>query len=741
MNAAGLRAARRQGWIVGGAAIAVLFAAAQLGGAWVEHGLVALAFFGTLVAALDRSGRPPAGPLALAALGAAAVSLAVRFLADDFTYHQVWLLSAPELARWLKLASLWSGDEGTLLLLGLIGLGLAIRLDRRDGWAGPGAYLLAAVFVAGTLVWDPFRATPATALAAHPYRGMNAHLTSVWMLVHPPLVFFSYMLLVAPWGAMAEALIHRRGPWREVAAVYARGGWLLLSAGIGFGMWWAYQDFTYGTLWHWDPVQTAIFVSWAFLTAMLHAQRLYRPDGAFGIAHPLLGLLAAAGAVLAMAVTRSPTLASSHRYVGETSLPLLASVAAVLLIVLIVALIARLMTRPSRLKRPRERRALLWLAIGLFSAFGAVAFIHIGLAFGSAWAGLPRSDDLKPFFETLRNFGSVEELARLRAAFAQWDIDNFGANRWLAPLGCLAGLIGGHYFLPLAGWRRWAVSGAVVALGLATSLWLRPFAAFFEGTGLTSGKTVAIFPWLDFLVVALAYLLVAALAWAALAVARRPNRTSWGYNLPVGVIHGGAVIGLVGILAATVFDSYSQRFVAAPAGLSKPLAFPGGYRLRIGGISGQRARDGVRAAGRDGGFRSVARVTWWLERDGEVLTRARGHAVYRDDRPPYSTEVGSVRLMCEIIDYRYARYMSGSKQMIHPLISRGLLRDVQIWIPAVSGSESAPPNAGQVPVILKVFPLMSFVWIGLLLVLVGFLIHMVVDRPRPPNRRVTRPPV
>jgi cytochrome c-type biogenesis protein CcmF len=175
--------------------------------------------------------------------------------------------------------------------------------------------------------------------------------------------------------------------------------------------------------------------------------------------------------------------------------------------------------------------------------------------------------------------------------------------------------------------------------------------------------------------------------------------------------------------------------------LTQPIAFPGGYRLRIGGVSSGRAQDGVRAVGGDGAFRSVARVEWWLERKGAVLTRAKGHAVYRDDRPPYSTTIGSVRLMCEIIDYRYARYRSGKTQMIHPLISRGLWRDVQIWIPAVSGAEDASPNTGQLPVILKVFPLMSMVWIGILLVLVGFLIHAVIDRPRerprPPPRRAS----
>ena len=710
-------------WLTGFVAYAVLLVAALVGDAMAERGLIGLALTGALAATVRWRGRSFTGPLAIAALAAATTSLAIRFLTDDFAYQQVWLLSAPQLKSWLKLASLWSGDEGTLLLLGLIGLALALRLDRHDGWVGPGAFLLAAAFIGGTLVWDPFAATPAASLATQPYRGMNAHLTSVWMLVHPPLVFFSYMLLVAPWGATAEALARGRGPWREVAAIYGRGGWLLLSAGIAFGMWWAYQDFTYGTLWHWDPVQTAIFASWAFLTAMLHCQRRYKPDGAFAIAHPLFGLLSAATAVLTMAVTRSPTLASSHRYVGETSLPLLLGVAGAVMVVLVLALVVRLARYRIALRPAGERRVMLWMAITIFAGCGVVALYHIALAYGSAWAGLPRPDDLKPFFETLRNFGSSEELSRLRAAFAQWDIDNFGTNRWLVPVGCAAGLLGGHTFVPLAGWCRWLATGAAVVAGFISTVWLRPFESYFTGLGLTSGKTVAIFPWLDFLCISIGYTIVAAFGWVVVAMLRRP-RGSWNYYLPVGVIHAGAMVALVGVLAATVFDSYSQRLVTVPDGLARPLVFPGGYRLRISGFESFRPRDGTQSRAGGPAFRSIARVEWWLERSGAVLGGARGHAVYRDDRPPFSNEIGSVRLMCEIIDYRYARYMSGQKQMIHPLISRGLWRDVQIWVPAVSRRKGkvvgVKAEPGRVPVVLKIFPLMSFVWAGLLLVLFGF---------------------
>ena len=100
-----------------------------------------------------------------------------------------------------------------------------------------------------------------------------------------------------------------------------RLGWLILSLGLASGMRWAYEDFTFGQIWHGDPVQTSVFMVWALATAHLHALRRYRPDGSFALTHPLLGLMTGTAALLSMAVTRSPVLASSHRYVGETSLP------------------------------------------------------------------------------------------------------------------------------------------------------------------------------------------------------------------------------------------------------------------------------------------------------------------------------------------------------------------------------------------------------------------------------------
>ncbi len=75
------------------------------------------------------------GFLVLLAFGLATASLTYHFLTDDFACRQVWLQSAPELAWWLKLANLWSGDEGTLLLLPMLSAALALPLSQQLNWA------------------------------------------------------------------------------------------------------------------------------------------------------------------------------------------------------------------------------------------------------------------------------------------------------------------------------------------------------------------------------------------------------------------------------------------------------------------------------------------------------------------------------------------------------------------------------------------------------------------------------
>ena len=707
-----------------------------LGGPWAERGVLTIALLAAIGGIASPLRRRLLAGLAAALLVAAAAALVVHLLADDFAYRYVWTYSAEALPWHLKLANLWGGDEGTLLFMATTAALLGRWLVRGVGWAEPGALVIVAAFAGAALIWDPFAPTPAAALAELPSRGMNAHLLAVWMAFHPPQILAAYVILLLPAGAALQALsghgTEGGGDWGTIAPRCMRLAWLVLSAGLALGMWWAYEDFSFGQVWHWDPVQTSIFIVWALVTAQLHTLRRYRPDGLFRVLHPLLALLAASMAMLSMAVTRSSTLASSHRYIGDTSGPLLLVFGTALLL----ATLAALVYRRGRVARhmPHRHPLLLWIRIGIgvLASAAVVAGFYLGHAYASAFLEIPRPEYFKPYLEFMRQRAAPEEMQALLAAFEQWDVDGDALNRLLAPVGVVLGYVGGHVFLLFLPRRvRWVLTLAAVALGAAAAQWLQPIEAVFEGPGMTGYRILDILWLLDLLAVAVLYFMAASLASLIVAVARhRTQRRFLRFDLPVALIHLGVTVSLAAGLVAMTLDTYASQDLVYPTSFGREIAFPGGYSAIVDMSGENYADDGGRGATAAGAFHSVARIDWTLLQDGAVLDRASGQAVYRDDRPPGVRSMGSVRLMCEMVDYRFARFMSGDRQMIHPVIHRGLLRDVQLWFPAVHyqariGPDAAPEEleaaraAGVAPLMLKVYPLLSWIWIGFLIVLPG----------------------
>lgn len=662
--------------------------------------------------------------LAPVPLLAATASLAVHLLLDDFAYRHVWLYSAQDLSWYLKLANLWGGDESTLLFLAT-GVAVAAPAQcRRAGWAGPGALALLVVLAMGASVWSPFAATPPEDLARLPSQGMNAHLMSLWMAFHPPQLFAAYILLLAPAGAALQALSGRGGEWGRIAPVSVRAGWLVLTGGLVVGMWWAYEDVTFGQIWHWDPVQTSVFVVWALASAQVHCLRRYRANGTFATLSPFLGLLAGIAALLSLAVTRTGTLASSHRYVGETSFPVYALGAAILAAMTLAALLHGRQAARGRQSARDEPVTVIRIVVTGFCAAAAVAFLHLAEAFASAWLALPRPEALKPFFETLTRWSTPGEMAQLRRAFDQWDVYGYGVNRWLAPVLIVLSLAGAYFFLPARRRWRWAAVIGAVAGGMATAVQWQPFETHFRGVGMTSGRTVAIFGWLDAAAVAVAFLLLSVGLWLAVYLRRHRGRPFvWRYYVPVGAIHAGVAIAIASAAVGTIFDSYAQKTVQFPQDFGKPLPFPDGYSVALTLLDYGATADGGRGVLGPGGFQAVAEASWSLKRGDSILVEQAGHTLFRDARPPPPGGAGPVRLICEMLDYRYARYIDGSARIMHPFIHRGLWRDVQIWFPSPEfrdeGDGSVRPQVGPVPVVLKTYPMMTWLWLGLALMLVG----------------------
>lgn len=668
-------------------------------------GLAALIALG----AVRQEWRALAWPVAVGALCGACLALALHLVADHFQLRYAWLYSSAALPAYLKFSNLWGGDEGTVLLLGTFCMAIALRGAGLPGWAGRGMALIAAWYVATAAWLGPFSATPAEWLAAQPSQGMNAHLQTFWMSLHAPLILCAYAWVLAPAGAALEALGRGGHAYGWVMPRYSRWAWLILSAGIGVGMAWAMEDFTYGQLWHWDPVQTSAFIIWALLGAVLHGARRWRADGAYARLLPALSLLAAAMACGAMAVTRSTVLASSHRYIGTTSW---LSHLALAFILLAFAAFYLLSGWRLRKRAGRRRGASDWtldVAIYLFAGIGLLALGALFQAHLYEWLGMERPSELKPFFETLTAWATTAEMDSLRRAFDQWDVNGYGLAHWVVPLLAAIGLMGGYSFLRRCGRPRLALLATV--LMAAVMFWTGWRGGWlsggYNGDGMLSQNIVRVLPWLDAALLGGAFLMGSCLLWGMQSLWRSRRVGNLRYSGGLALVHGGAVIALVGGLAATALNSYQQISIPPGTSFEQWHAVIGGMQMRVSPDSSRPDFSG---------YHAVAKVEL---RDGERTLA--GHALFQDSRGNPPAYQGPVRQLCEILDYHYARFASDRGYVLHPFIVRGWSGDLQIWVPASARLLKEPGDDIESVVVVRRFPFLSLVWVGLITMLFGAL--------------------
>lgn len=655
--------------------------------------------------------RRPLWGVAAALLVGLCLALLLALLMDRFDIRYVWLYSSAALPWHLKLANLWGGDEGTVLLLAALCLPAAFRYAGRPGLEGSFNGLLVAWYVAAAAWLGPFTATPADWLTARNSQGMNAHLQTIWMALHAPLILAAYAWALAPAGAALRSLAGQASDYAGVAAIYGRHAWLVLTAGIGFGMVWALEDFTFGQLWHWDPVQTSAFIVWALLGAVLHGIRRWQEAGSFARLLPLLSLLGAAATCLAMAVTRSEVLVSSHRYIGTTSWLSHLLLAGVFLLAAVGLGLRALWQRRATVRRTADWT--LQVAVLGFALMALLAVLALLQAHLRQWLGVAKPEEQKPFFETLMMWADSSEILALRQVFAQWDVDGYALAHWLLPFVLALGLVGGFSFLRKVLVRRWAIAVTALVIGLCALLirhggWL---SEHYAGRGVLSQRVVAALPWLDAALLAALFLLLACTLWCISSVWRSRRLGTLRHTGSLALIHGGAVLALVGGFAATALNSYLPILLQPGDDLAQWRGITGELQVRVLPAEGQLDYSG---------YAALARVE--MRENGEEI---QGQALFRDARQLPPGYQGPVRQLCEILDYRYARHQGDPGYILNPFIIRSWLVDTQVWVPAsprLLAAAEVADSAQETLVVVRRYPLVSLVWTGFAAMLLGTLL-------------------
>ena len=228
-----------------------------------------------------------AGIASFIAVSCAAFALIWAAFTDDYSLSYILHHTNRELNPAYKFSSLWSGQEGSLLLWSwlLATYGFVLRLRHRvdvrlSAYAGAILasvqvfFLLLLVFAAPPFALEPgpqagerIRAEPAAAVSGDGDSSPNA-VSRVCRVLRAVRVCTGALMMRYP-GEKWIAITRR---WTMVT-------WMFLTCGIFLGAHWAYSVLGWGGYWGWDPVENASLMPWLTGTAFLHSVMMQEKRG------------------------------------------------------------------------------------------------------------------------------------------------------------------------------------------------------------------------------------------------------------------------------------------------------------------------------------------------------------------------------------------------------------------------------------------------------------------------------
>ena len=269
-----------------------------------------------------------ARPAAFAQFGLVALSFAALtacFVNNDFSVSYVAQHSNSLLPTVYRVAAVWGGHEGSLLLWVLM-LALWTAAVAAFSFSLPQAMVARVVGVLGWVsvgfllfilaLSNPFeRLLPAAADG----RDLNPLLQDPGLIIHPPMLYMGYVGFSVAFAFAIAALMAGRldAAWARWSRPWTVVAWLFMTFGIGLGSWWAYYELGWGGWWFWDPVENASLMPWLVGTALIHSLMASDKRGNFKAWTVLLSISAFSLSLLGTFLVRSGVLTSVHAFATD----------------------------------------------------------------------------------------------------------------------------------------------------------------------------------------------------------------------------------------------------------------------------------------------------------------------------------------------------------------------------------------------------------------------------------------
>ena len=251
--------------------------------------------------------------------------LTYAFFTNDFSVSYVAQHSNSKLPDIYRIAGVWGGHEGSLLLwlFMLCSWMMAVSLFSRQLPEAMVSRVLAvlALVAVGFMLFMLITSNPFLRLSDIPADGndLNPLLQDPGLVFHPPMLYMGYVGMSVPFAFSIAALLNGRldAAWARWTRPWATAAWICLTIGIAMGSWWAYYELGWGGWWFWDPVENASFLPWLVGTALIHSLAVTEKRGLFRSWTIMLSIIGFSLSLLGTFLVRSGVLTSVHAFATD----------------------------------------------------------------------------------------------------------------------------------------------------------------------------------------------------------------------------------------------------------------------------------------------------------------------------------------------------------------------------------------------------------------------------------------
>jgi cytochrome c-type biogenesis protein CcmF len=370
--------------------------------------------------------------------GLASALMIYAFVTHDFSIKYVAATSDVNMPIAYKITSFWGGLDGSLLfwvlvlaLFSVVAIAMNARRHRDMIGYVVATIMIVQLFFLSLLI---FHKNPFTTFLTTPPndgKGLNPLLQNYWMVIHPPVLYTGFVAATIPFAFGVGALASGRldDMWIGSVRVWMLICFLFLSVGLVLGGRWAYEELGWGGYWAWDPVENAGLIPWFTATAFLHSSIIQEQRGMMKRWNITLVVLTFFLTIFGTFMTRSGVVQSVHAF-GEDNVLALQFV--LFMAVTLVVSIGLIIYRSNKLSTRIE-----------FDSFFSREFSFLM----NNWILLACA--VFVLFATM--FPTISEA--LDGSRVTVGIDFF--NKWMTPLALVLLLLAGA--APLLAWRRTTV--------------------------------------------------------------------------------------------------------------------------------------------------------------------------------------------------------------------------------------------------------------------------------------------